>query len=123
MPDSTGKATLGQEDAKLVTLARSARARADAPVAAAVRDLTGRTYVAVQVDLATLQLSALDAAVVMAVASGAEPLEAAAVVGGEDALAAFGQGEGLGALAERRSTTLRLALAAPDGVVREVKEL
>ncbi|MET7637921.1 cytidine deaminase [Streptomyces sp. NPDC005438] len=72
--------TPDDEDRKLVTLARSARARNGAAEGAAVRDGTGRTYVASTVALESLSLSALRAAVVMAVASGAESLEAAAVV-------------------------------------------
>lgn len=71
---------LGPEDAKIVTLARSTRARAGTPEGAAVRDTTGRTYAAATVDLPSLQLSALRLAVAMAVSSGADGLEAAAVV-------------------------------------------
>jgi hypothetical protein len=69
------------EDAKLVTLARSARARLGVAEGAAVRDEMGRTYVAATVDLPALQLSAVQAAVAAAVSSGAQTLEAAAVVG------------------------------------------
>jgi hypothetical protein len=68
------------EDRKIVTLARSARARNGVPEGAAVRDETGRTYVAGSVELPSLTLSALRTAVAMAVASGAKGLEAAAVV-------------------------------------------
>jgi hypothetical protein len=68
------------DDSKLITLARAARARNASAEGAAVRDDTGRTYVATTVDLPSLPLSALQAAVVMAVASGAEALEAAAIV-------------------------------------------
>jgi len=71
---------LDPEDAKLVTLARSARARTGAAEGAAVRDDMGRTYAAVTVALPSLQLSALQAAVAAAVGSGAQQLEAAAVV-------------------------------------------
>ena len=80
MPDAID---LGPDDVKLVTLARSARARNNAAEGAAVRDDTGRTYVGTSVDLASLSLSALQAAVVIAVASGAVALEAAAVVSAE----------------------------------------
>lgn len=73
-------ADLDPEDAKLITLARSARARTGAAEGAAVRDDTGRTYVATTVDLPSLQLSALQGAVVAAVSSGVSTLEAAAVV-------------------------------------------
>jgi hypothetical protein len=76
---------LDAEDAKIVTLARSSRARTGAAEGAAVRDTDGRTYVASTVALASLQLSALQVAVAMAVSSGAPGLEAAAVVTGESA--------------------------------------
>lgn len=72
---------LDPEDAKLVTLARSARARANAAQGAAVRDGDGRTYVATGVSLPSLSLSALQVAVAMAVSSGAPGLEAAVVLG------------------------------------------
>lgn len=72
---------LEPEDAKLVTLARSARVRTHAPQGAAVRDTDGRTYVAATVALASLELTALQVAVAMAVSSGALGLEAAVVVG------------------------------------------
>jgi len=72
---------LDAEDQKLVTLARSARARTRAAQGAAVRDTDGRTYVAATVDLPSLQLSALQAAVAMAVSSGALGFEAAVVFG------------------------------------------
>jgi hypothetical protein len=71
---------LDPEDAKIVTLARSARARTGAAEGAAVRDTDGRTYAACTVALPSLRLTALQAAVAAAVASGAEGLEAAAVV-------------------------------------------
>jgi hypothetical protein len=73
-------ADLGPEDRKIITLARSARARNGVPEGAAVRDETGRTYVAGTVTLPSLRLTALQTAVAMAVASGARSVEAAAVV-------------------------------------------
>ncbi|MEH3129434.1 MAG: cytidine deaminase [Mycolicibacterium neoaurum] len=79
--------TVQDEDAKLVTLARGAMGRAEAPEGAAVRDLDGRTYAGAPVRLAALQLTALQAAVAAAVSSGAAGFEAAVLVGGsaEDA--------------------------------------
>src|SRR5262245_57796412 len=74
------------EDAKIVTLARSTRARSQAPEGAAVRDTDGRTYAASSVRLPSLQLSALRLAVAMAVSSGVGGLEAAAVVTEADTL-------------------------------------
>jgi hypothetical protein len=71
---------LDPEDTKIVTLARAARARTGAAEGAAVRDTDGRTYAACSVALPSLRLSALQAAVAAAVASGAQGLEAAAVV-------------------------------------------
>jgi hypothetical protein len=73
------------EDVKLVTLARSARARTGAAQGAAVRDGDGRTYVAATVALDSLSLSALQVAVAMAVSSGAPGLEAAVVLGDDPA--------------------------------------
>jgi len=71
---------LDAEDAKLVVLARAAMARADAGSAAAVRDVDGRTYAAAPVDLSTLKLTGLQAAVAAAASSGATGLEAAVLV-------------------------------------------
>lgn len=68
------------EDAKLLALARAQRARNRVLEAAAVRDTDGRTYTATNVDLPSLQLTALQAVVSMAVSSGAAGLEAALVV-------------------------------------------
>lgn len=79
--------TLDVEDAKLVTLARGAMARAESGSGAAVRDRDGRTYAGAPVGLDALSLTALQAAVAAAVSSGAAGLEAAVLVGGsvEDA--------------------------------------
>jgi hypothetical protein len=71
------------EDSKLVTLARSARARTGGAEGAAVRDDIGRTYVAATVALPALSLTALQAAVAAAASSGATALEAAVVVTSE----------------------------------------
>jgi cytidine deaminase len=76
----TGVSELDPEDAKLLTLARSTRARTGAAEGAAVRDDMGRTYAAASVDLPSLQLSALQAAVAAAVSSGSKRFEAVVVV-------------------------------------------
>lgn len=73
-------AHLSQEDSKLVTLARSTRARTGAAEGAAVRDENGRTYAAATVDLPSLQLSAAQVCIGMAVASGSRGLEAVVVL-------------------------------------------
>ncbi len=75
------------EDAKLVTLARANRARANVAQGAAVRDTDGRTYSAADVSLPSLQLTALQVAVAMACSSGVGGLEAAVVVSDLDAVA------------------------------------
>jgi len=80
MPD------LSAEDKKLVTLARATRARIQAAQGAAVRDTDGRTYAAATVSLPSLQLSAVQAVVAMAVASGSSGVDACVVLG-EDELA------------------------------------
>ncbi|WP_418956978.1 cytidine deaminase [Streptomyces tritici] len=105
---------LGAEDLKIITLARSARARNGVPEGAAVRDETGRTYVAGTVALESLKLSALQTAVAMAVASGAQSLEAAAVV--SDAEAA--SDEDRAAVRDLGGPGTPVLLAGPDGVLR-----
>lgn len=80
MPELDPGPVLNSEDDKIVTLARSARVRTGAVEGAAVRDTEGRTYTGCTVALRSLALSALQAAVAAAVASGAQRLEAAAVV-------------------------------------------
>src|SRR5690349_7569168 len=74
---------LDPENAKLHTLAKAQRARNAAPEGAALRDETGRTYVATTVDLPALKLTAIQAAVAMAVVSGAKSLAAVALVSEE----------------------------------------
>src|SRR6059058_3034191 len=103
---------LDPEDEKLVTLARSARARTGAAEGAAVRDDMGRTYAAVTVALPSLQLSALQAAVAAAVASGAQQLEAAAVVSDATSI----DGDGARAVADLGVD--HPLLADPEGTVR-----
>ncbi len=105
---------LDPEDRKLLTLARSARARNGVPEGAAVRDETGRTYVAGSVALPSLQLSALRTAVAMAVASGAESLEAAAVVTESDLVPAAD----LSAVHDLSGRATTVLLAGPDGQLR-----
>ncbi|KOG40800.1 cytidine deaminase [Streptomyces resistomycificus] len=111
----TDSSALDPEDRKIVTLARSARARNGVPEGAAVRDETGRTYVAGTVGLDSLKLSALQTAVAMAVASGATSLEAAAVV--TDAESAAPQD--LAAVRDLGGPGTPVLVAGPDGAVRE----
>src|SRR6185436_6017181 len=111
----TQSTDLGPEDRKIVTLARSARARNAVPEGAAVRDETGRTYVAGTVALESLKLSALRTAVAMAVASGATSLEAAAVVTQAESAAA----EDLAAVRDLGGPGTPVLVAGPDGVVRQ----
>jgi hypothetical protein len=111
MTDSNG---LDPEDRKIVTLARSVRARNGVPEGAAVRDETGRTYAAGSVHLASLKLSALQTAVAMAVASGAASLEAAAVVSEAEGVAP----EDRAAVGDLGGPDTPVLLAGPDGTVR-----
>jgi cytidine deaminase len=74
---------LDPENAKLHILAKAQRARNSAAEGAAVRDETGRTYVATTVELPALKLSALQTAIAMAVVGGATVLEAAVLVSEE----------------------------------------
>ena len=103
------------EDLKIITLARSARARAEAAEGAAVRDETGRTYAAATVELPSLRLSALQVAVAMAVSSGATELAAAAVVTeGEPGAADVAAVRDMGANAS-------ILVAGPDGAIRATR--
>lgn len=103
------------EDLKIITLARSARARAEAAEGAAVRDETGRTYAAANVELPSLRLSALQVAVAMAVSSGATDLEAAAVVTeGRPSAADVAAVRDVGAKAP-------ILIAGPDGTLRATR--
>ncbi|WP_138733121.1 cytidine deaminase [Modestobacter excelsi] len=106
-------AELDPEDAKLITLARSARGRTGAAEGAAVRDTDGRTYLAATVSLASLQLSALQAAVAAAVSSGVQGLEAAAVVSSAESV----EPAGLAAVHDL-TPSAPVLLAGPDGAVR-----
>jgi hypothetical protein len=101
------------EDAKIITLARSALARTGAAEGACVRDTDGRTYAAASVRLPHLELSAVAVAVAMAVSSGAEGLEAAALAGtGEPAA------DDLAVLADLPGTDVVLWHVDPRGAVR-----
>jgi hypothetical protein len=103
---------LDAEDAKLVTLARGARARAGAAEGAAVRDDDGRTYAAASVALPSLRLTAVQVAVAVAVSSGATGLEAVAVVGDAQQL----DPDSVAAAADLGTPIA--VLAAADGTVR-----
>jgi hypothetical protein len=117
MPDNLPGATvpaiadeLTAEDAKLVTLARSSRARVGALEGAAVRDQDGRTYAAASVRLPSLSVTALQLAVASAAAAGATRLEAAAVVTEASTL------DGAGHAAVRDlGVDAPIHVAAPDG--------
>jgi hypothetical protein len=108
MPPAEGE--LSAEDRKLVTLARSSRARVGALEGAAVRDQDGRTYAAADVSLPSMSVTALQLAVASAVAAGATTLEAAAVVTEASTL------EGAGHAAVRDlAGDAPIHVAAPDG--------
>ena len=101
------------DDKKLVTLARSTRARTRAAEGACVRDLDGRTYAAATVDLPSLRLSAVQVAVAMAVTSGAAGLEMVAVLGD----AAVLDEADLSVVRDFAGAGVPVHLAAPDGSV------
>jgi hypothetical protein len=99
------------EDKKIVTLARSTRARTGALEGACVRDTDGRTYAGATVDLASLRLSALQVAVAMAVASGAKGLEAVAILGERAAV----EETDMSVVRDFAGPGVPVHLAAPDG--------
>src|ERR1700759_3014525 len=104
MPD------LSAEDTKLVTLARSSRARVGAAEGAAVRDQDGRTYAAASVALPSLTITALQLAVASAGAAGAAKLEAAGVVTEAESRESGGQ-----AAVRDLSVDAPIHVAGPDG--------
>ncbi len=112
---------LDPQDAKIVTLARTARLRAHAPhtglaEGAAVRDTDGRTYAAATVENAdpALTTSALRGAVAAAASSGVRTFEAAALVSDQPLSDAD-----LAVLREFGAGTAVL-LAGADGVVHQI---
>ena len=107
---------LSEEDAKLIVLARAARARTGAAEGAAVRDTTGRTYAACTVALPSLALTALQSAVAAAVASGAAGVEAAAVVGSDASGATDASGDpGVDAVRDLSGPGVCVHRASPSG--------
>src|SRR3954471_5570048 len=111
-PASADGSALTAEDAKLVTLARGARARVAAVEGAAVRDQDGRTYAAATVVLPSLSVTALQLAVASAVAAGATKLEAAAVVTEASTLDGAGQ-----AAVRDLAADAPIHVAAPTGAL------
>lgn len=103
------------EDKKIVTLARSTRARTRADQGACVRDTDGRTYAAASVDLPSLRLSAVQVAVAMAVSSGAPGLEAVAVLADPPAVA----DTDLAAVRDLAGEGVTVLVGSPDGTVTE----
>lgn len=87
---ATGATTLSRmpeltaEDTKLVTLARATRVRAGANQGAAVRDENGRTYAAASVALPSLEISAVQVCVAMAISSGSQGLESVVLLADTD---------------------------------------
>jgi hypothetical protein len=101
------------EDTKLVTLARSTRARTRAAQGACVRDQDGRTYAGATVDLPSLRLTAVQVAVAMAVSSGARGLEAVVVLGESSAV----DEADLSVVRDFAGSGVDVHVAAPDGTV------
>lgn len=115
MPDEPALSELSDpEDKKIVTLARSTRARTRAAEGACVRDTDGRTYAAASVELPSLRLSAVQVAVAMALSSGAPGLEAVAVLA-DDPTAREGD---LDAVRDFAGAGIPVLLAGPDGTLR-----
>ena len=73
------------EDIKLLTLATSTLVRSGAQQAAALRDTTGRTYVAINVSSPSLNLDAFEAVLTVALASGITGVESVVATGSEPA--------------------------------------
>lgn len=110
------------EDAKIVTLARTARTRGypQPHEGAALRDDTGRTYAAATVghDDPSLATSALRGALSAAVSSGARRFEAFALVADEPALSDTDR-----AVLSALGHGVAILLATPDGTVVATMEI
>ena len=76
------------EDQKLATLATATLARTGATQAAALRDTTGRTYVAINISEPTLTLDAVQAVFIVAAASQIAGIEGVVIAGEKAALTA-----------------------------------
>ena len=76
------------EDQKLATLATSTLARTGAKQAAALRDTTGRTYVAINISAPQLSLDAVQAVFTVAAASQIAGIEGVVIVGEKAAMTA-----------------------------------
>jgi hypothetical protein len=103
------------EAAKMLTLARAARARTGAVEGACLRDADGRTYAAAAVDLPSLSLSAVQVTVAMAACSGARGVEAVLVLQ-ESSRLRVGD---LAAVRDLAGPGVDIWLVAPDGSVIE----
>jgi len=77
------------EDLKLLTLAKATMARSNSKSAAALRDNTGRTYVAIPVVSGDFEVDSLLAVLVVAKASSISGIEAIVVCGQEPAPASI----------------------------------
>ena len=69
------------EDAKLDTLATNTLTRSGSAQAAALRDTTGRTYIAINVVSPSLNLDAFEAVLTVALASGITGIESVVATG------------------------------------------
>ena len=69
------------EDSKLETLARATLRRTSSEQAAALRDSTGRTYVAINISTSSFALDSISAVFTVAMASQISGIEAVVVVG------------------------------------------
>lgn len=71
------------EDRKLAILASNTLTRSGAREAAALRDTTGRTYVAINVQSPSLNLDAFEAVLTVALASGITGIESVVATGAQ----------------------------------------
>jgi len=77
----TSSSLSNPEDAKLETLARATQRRTNSEQAAALRDSTGRTYVAINISIPGLIVDAVTAVLTVALASQISGIEAIVILG------------------------------------------
>jgi hypothetical protein len=101
------------EDRKILTLARSARARTGAAQGACLRDTDGRTYAAAGLELPSLRLTAVQVVVAMAASSGAPGAEAVALLADPPEVGA----DDLAAVRDLAGPGVTVLVGSPDGSV------
>lgn len=113
--DPNSNSDIDPEDAKLITLARGARERIQAPTGVAVRDDLGRTYAAADALMPSGGLAAVPLVLAQAWISGARALEAVALVSSDPSVDVP-----LGPIADMTTEATMVLRCSADGSIVEL---